>query len=69
MPCFCYKGKNFCYLWTDKKTDEPYILMVEGELLSHPALEQGKRSKMKVYKVNVNIDIAIEDIEFLVVIK
>jgi hypothetical protein len=30
MPCFCYKGKMFCYLWTDKKTDEPYILMVEG---------------------------------------
>ena len=24
MPCFCYKKKMFCYLWTDKKTDEPY---------------------------------------------
>ena len=23
MPCFCYKKKMFCYLWTDKKTDEP----------------------------------------------
>ncbi len=19
MPCFCYKNKVFCYLWTDKK--------------------------------------------------
>jgi len=23
--CFCYKKKMFCYLWTDKKTDEPYL--------------------------------------------
>lgn len=36
MPCFCYKKKMFCYLWTDKKTDEPYILMVEGKHLDHP---------------------------------
>jgi hypothetical protein len=21
MPCFCYKKKMLCYLWTDKKTD------------------------------------------------
>lgn len=19
MPCFCFRGKMFCYLWTDKK--------------------------------------------------
>ncbi len=36
MPCFCYKKKIFCYLWIDKKTDEPYILMVEGKYLDHP---------------------------------
>ena len=27
MPCFCYKGKVFCYLWVDKKSMEPYFLM------------------------------------------
>lgn len=26
MPCFTYRKKMFCYLWTDKKSDEPYIL-------------------------------------------
>ncbi|WP_240491734.1 DUF1801 domain-containing protein, partial [Flavivirga aquatica] len=36
MPCFCYKTKTFCYLWIDKKTDEPYILFVEGQYIDHP---------------------------------
>ena len=36
MPCFCYRKKMFCYLWTDKKTDAPYLLMVEGKHLDHP---------------------------------
>ena len=44
MPCFCYKKKMFCYLWVDKKTDQPYILMVEGKLLEHPNLETGDRA-------------------------
>jgi len=44
MPCFCYKKKIFCYLWTDKKTDEPYILLVEGKHLDHPKLEKGKNN-------------------------
>ncbi|RZF62653.1 DUF1801 domain-containing protein [Sphingobacterium corticibacterium] len=63
MPCFCYKKKMFCYLWTDKKTDEPYILMVEGKLLDHYALEEGNRSRMKIFRVNPNKDLPIEIIE------
>lgn len=65
MPCFCYKKKMFCYLWTDKKTDEPYILMVEGKHLSHPKLEVGSRSRMKIYRVNPAEDIPINEIEML----
>ena len=65
MPCFCYKKKIFCYLWTDKKTEEPYILMVEGKYLSHPSLEQGNRSKMKIFRVNSNEDLPIKTIEFI----
>ena len=60
MPCFCFKKKMFCYLWTDKKTDEPYILMVEGKHLSHPELEAGNRSRMKIFRINPNKDIDIE---------
>ena len=63
MPCFCYKKKMFCYLWTDKKTDEPYILMVEGKYLDHPELEEGKRSRMKIFRVNPNKDLPIGTIE------
>ena len=63
MPCFCYKQKMFCYLWTDKKTDEPYVLFVEGKHLDHSALETGNRSRMKIFRVNPNKDIPVKTIE------
>ena len=63
MPCFCYKKKMFCYLWTDKKTDEPYLLMVEGNRLEHPDLEAGDRSRMKIFRVNPNKDIPVQKIK------
>ena len=63
MPCFCYKQKMFCYLWTDKKTDEPYILMVEGKHLDHPSLEVGERSRMKILRINPNKDLPKKTIE------
>jgi hypothetical protein len=62
MPCFCYKNKMFCYLWTDKKTDEPYILFVEGMHLNHPDLEKGDRSRMKIFRINPNSDLPIQTI-------
>ncbi len=62
MPCFCYKNKMFCYLWTDKKTDSPYILMVEGKHLTHPKLEAGNRSRMKTLTIDPTIDLPIETI-------
>lgn len=62
MPCFCYKKKMFCYLWTDKKTQEPYILMVEGKFLDHPKLEIGERSRMKIFRVNPNKDLPVKAI-------
>lgn len=60
MPCFCYKGKMFCYLWEDKKTGEPYMLMVEGARLFHPQLEKGTRSRMKIFRVNPAEDLPIK---------
>lgn len=65
MPCFCYKKKMFCYLWTDKLTDEPYILMVEGKHLDHPALEAGKRSRMKILRINPNKDLPRKTIQII----
>jgi len=63
MPCFCYRKKMFCYLWTDKKTNEPYLLMVEGKLIDHPELEVGERKRMKIFRVDPNMDLPIETIE------
>lgn len=63
MPCFCYKKKMFCYLWTDKKTNEPYILMVEGKHLNYPELEEGDRKRMKVLRVDPNQDLPLKTIE------
>ncbi len=62
MPCFTYKKKAFCYLWTDKKTTEPYILMVDGKLIDHLMLEDGSRSRMRIFRVNPHIDIPLEHI-------
>jgi hypothetical protein len=65
MPCFCYQKKMFCYLWTDKKTGKPYILFVEGKHLDHPALEQGNRSRMKIFRIAPNKNLPLDTIEFL----
>ncbi len=63
MPCFCYKKKMFCYLWVDKKTTEPYLLMVEGKHLHHPELEKGKRARMKIFRIAPNKDLPLRKIE------
>ena len=67
MPCFCYKKKIICYLWTEKKTGEPYILMADGQKLDHPALESGDRSRMKILRVNPKMDFPIEIINKILV--
>jgi hypothetical protein len=48
MPFFCYKGKMFCYLWIDKKLQQPYLGIVEGRKINHPRLIQAKRTRMKI---------------------
>lgn len=63
MPCFCYRKKMFCYLWIDRKTDHPYLLMVEGKYLNHPKLEQDHRARMKVFNINPNRNLPIKAIE------
>ncbi len=61
--CFMYKKRMFCYLMIEKKSGQPYILMVEGNLLPHPELEQGDRKRMKIYRFDENTDIKIEEVE------
>jgi len=63
MPCFCYRKNICCYLWVDKKTDEPYILMAEGRYLNHPELETGDRSRMKIFRINPREDLPLTTIQ------
>jgi hypothetical protein len=60
LPFFMYKGKMFCYLWKDKKTNIPYIGIVNGSDIDHPALEAGNRKKMKTLSINPTKDIELE---------
>lgn len=62
MPLFTYKGKRLCYLWVDKKTQWPYILMVDGDKINHAMLEKGSRSRMKIIVINPQKDIQVEPI-------
>lgn len=52
MPFYYMKGKMFCYFWKDKKSKKPYLGIVKGHLIEHPALEKGSRKKMKVLPIN-----------------
>ena len=65
MPCFCYRKKMFCFLWTDQKTGSPYLLMVEGKYLHHPELEAGSRSRMKIFRIDEEQDLPIDTIDQL----
>ncbi len=62
MPFFCYNGKMFCYLWIDKKTGRPYLGVVEGRRINHPALRQEKRMRMKIMFIDPMKDLPIRTI-------
>jgi len=63
MPFYCYKGKMFCYLWVNKKTQQPYLGIVEGRRLEHPLLIIQKRSRMKIMLMDVTADIPVKTID------
>ena len=62
LPFFYFKGKPFCYLWYDKKSNEPYIGVVKADRIDHPMLEKGSRKRMKILRVNPCADLPVESI-------
>ena len=62
LPFYYFNGKPFCYLWKDKKTQEPYIGMVRSGNIQHPMLEKGNRKKMQVMHINPVLDIDVDTI-------
>ncbi|MDB5136824.1 MAG: hypothetical protein JWP37_3427 [Mucilaginibacter sp.] len=65
MPFFCYNGKMFCYLWVHKKNGLPYIGIVEGKKIDHPALIMEDRARMKIMLLDPTIDLPIDTINFI----
>lgn len=63
MPCFCYKGKMFVFLWVHKKLHQPYILIVEGEHFNEAFLLQEKRSRMKIMLFDADKDIPVKKVK------
>lgn len=62
MPFYCYRGKMFCYLWVNKKTDYPYIGIVDGGKIEHPLLIADKRSRMKIITFDPDADIPADTV-------
>jgi hypothetical protein len=65
MPFYRYAGKRFCYLWLDKKANQPYIGFVDGRLIDHEDLSADKRSRMKIFRVDPMDDLPVEKIKML----
>lgn len=66
MPCFIFKNKALLYLWTDKKTQEPYVLFVDGQLMNDSELETGDRKRMKIFRVSPTEDLPIASLKRLI---
>ncbi|SEO50518.1 protein of unknown function (DU1801) [Mucilaginibacter gossypiicola] len=65
MPFFYYKGKMFCYLWIHKKTQHPFLGMVEGKHLHHPNLTFEDRARIKIMVFNPEEDLPVDTIRFI----
>lgn len=55
----------FCYFWINKKTNKPYIGFVEGKRIYHSLLLQEKRSRIKIFNLEPNEDLPIEEIKLI----
>ena len=66
LPFFYFNGRMMCYLWKDKKTQQPYIGFMNGKEMNHPKLDLGTRKKVMVYAIDVEKDLPKEEIEQLI---
>ena len=62
MPFYYYVDKMYCYLWVDKKLNQPYLGIVRGNQINHPDLIQGTRTRMKILMLDAKKDVPIKKI-------
>lgn len=65
MPFFTVNGRMFCYLWFDKKREQPCIGFVDGKFMDHKDLPQEKRSRMKIFLLGTKKDLPMKRIDAL----
>ncbi|WP_184542475.1 DUF1801 domain-containing protein [Mucilaginibacter sp. FT3.2] len=63
MPFFLYKGKIFCYIWTHKKLQQPFIGFNEGKRMEHPNLIFENRSRIKIMILDAQKELSVNVIE------
>lgn len=62
MPFYAHRGQRFCYLWTERKSGKPYLGVVDGFRMDHPALIAEKRSRMKILFIEAQEDLPVQDL-------
>ena len=65
MPFYLCNGKRFCYLWVQKKTQIPYLGIVDGKRIHHPDLIQEDRSRMKILLIDPQKDIPLKTLRLV----
>ncbi len=65
LPFYYINGKMLCYLWTNKKTGQPYIGFADGNKMDFPELIQEKRSRMKIFMIDAEKDLPVKKITLL----
>ncbi len=63
LPFFYYKKEMYCYLSIHKKTKLPYLAIVDGKLIDHPALLAEDRKRIKIMLIEPEEDLPVETIE------
>jgi uncharacterized protein DUF1801 len=63
MPFYCCNGKMFCYLWTHKKSGQPYLGIVEGDLIHDKDFIKEKRARMKILLIDPTKNIPLKKID------
>lgn len=59
MPTFRYRGKRFCYLWTQKSDGMPYIGFINGTHVADEALRVEGRKRMKILVLDPSADLPV----------
>ena len=64
-PFFCYRGKIMSYLWINRKTQQPYLGVVNGKHIDHPQLRSDGRARIKVLLLDPTGELPIDTIDFV----